>query len=714
MPRAAATSVENNFTKGLITEVTGVNSPENSVSSSLNVIYDRKGRALSRNGLAFEEASVLQPIVQTGVISEFLWETVSNNAGVSFEVVQTGYIIRFFLASGSTSLSAGLKSFQIDLRSYKVGSFLDTDVASARCAFSSGKGYLFIAHPNCETLYVNYAVSTDTITVNKIVIEIRDFEGVPDTIGVDARLTTLTPAHNYNLFNQGWYSKAKIQGGVTPNVMDYWHTKLGNYPSNVDFWWYYVIPDTLGTTTGEDNFTPSTESGKTGLLGNTPSPKGHYVITAMSTNRTGLSGVTVPENSSGGYRPSVVSFFTSRAFYAGIGSSGYSSTIYFSQIIERDDQLGKCYQLNDPTSKEYFDLIASDGGTIKIQDINTILDMKVIGQSLYVFASNGVWAITGSNDGPFKATDYTVSKISAFPAVSRTSIVDVGGLPLWWNYEGIFSLQKTQTGLTTEVTNLSQSTIQTFYDLIPQGSKLQAKGAYNDQAGLVYWLYNQQERTDSVYLNVLALDVITGAFYPFTIPDVPTQVVGLSALRASGLSYVQANIVLSTGDNVVTSGNSQIIINSSSSFVSKSKVFKFITTTPVGLVSNMTFSELRDSTTWLDWGVTPVETDFITGYRIRGDLLKQFQTNYLAVITQEIPNGSCYHQNLWDYSDDPNSGRFSNPQQVYRDRTYRDYQRSKLKTRGNGYSLQFRFFGEAGKPFIIVGWAGFETSNQVP
>lgn len=150
--------------------------------------------------------------------------------------------------------------------------------------------------------------------------------------------------------------------------------------------------------------------------------------------------------------------------------------------------------------------------------------MRVIGQALYIFASNGVWSVAGTAETGFKATDYTVSKVSSFPAISRSTIVDVGGLPVWWNYEGIFSLQKSQAGLTTEVTNLSQSTMQGFYDLIPQNSKLNAKGSYNDQQGLVYWLYNAQTSTDNTYLNILVLDAVTGAFYPLEIP-IATQTV---------------------------------------------------------------------------------------------------------------------------------------------------------------------------------------------
>lgn len=180
-------------------------------------------------------------------------------------------------------------------------------------------------------------------------------------------------------------------------------------------------------------------------------------------------------------------------------------------------------------------------------------------------------------------------------------------------------------------------------------------------------------------------------------------------MRSSGLLTSPSNVIVLSNQLVTDSSLNQVYINQNLGFSSKSKVFKFLTAEG----SNLTFSSL-DSEDSLDWSTVAYSAYFITGYRIRGDLIKRFQTNYLAVITQDIDDGSCYHQNLWDYSSDNNSGRFSNPQQVYRSRSLRNYQRSKLKTRGNGYSLQFKFFNEPGKPFIIVGWSGFETSDQMP
>lgn len=711
MARSVATSIENNFTRGLITEVTGVNSPENSVTETTNVIYDRRGRAMSRQGFAYEEGAVQQAIGATGVRNEFLWETVSANNAQDFVVIQIGSTIRFFEVAGDDSLSSGLKAFSVNLLTHKVPSFTDAQVRDTLCSFTSGKGYLFIAHPFCETVFVDYDEDTDTITTTEIDIAIRDFEGVVDNLDIDERPGTLSTAHKYNLYNQGWYTDARfdVSSASVQNVLQTWDNARTDYPANTDVWWYYTQLNNAGVET----FIPSIADARQGLFGNTPAAKGHFIINAFQTDRSTLSGIPgVTEVSSGGLRPSVVAFYQGRAFYSGVGKSGFSSTVYFTQIIERDDQLGKCYQSGDPTSKDNFDLLANDGGTIKIQDINTIIEMRVVGDAIFVFATNGVWSISGTDQTPFRATDYTVSKISSFPAISKTSIVDVGGTPLWWNYEGIFTLRKSDIGLTSEVTNLTQTTIQAFYDMIPQASKLTAKGSFNDQTGLVYWLYNVlPDEGTYKYTNILVFDALSTAFYPFTIPDTSKEVSGIVPVRDVGAVFTEDDVISSLLDNVVTGLGDEVTVNIFVGMAARAKIFKFVTVDG----SNVSFSEISDGS-YLDWGTEEYDHYFVTGYRIRGDILKKFQNNYLSVVAEDLGLGigSCYAQGVWDYAMDNDSGRYSNPQQVYRYRLLRSYQRSKLKIRGNGFSLQFKFFGEAGKPFSIVGWAGFETGDTVP
>lgn len=718
MARSAGVSIENNFSRGLITEVTGVNSPENSVTETKNMVYDRRGRTFPRLAFDYEENHTtpdVDALSQTGVRSEYLWETFASGGTKSFVVIQLGSVIRFFETAEADSLSSGYKSFFVDLATYSSG-FSGPTISSSPASFTSGRSYLFIAHPNCQTLYVKYNEADDTITVNPILIQIRDFEGLDDGLPIGAR-PGLSNLHSYNLSNQGWNSTAQLYRSeyIYPiNVLSSFVSYYGVYPSNADVWWYYLAANPqIGTrpdeATGIEAFDPRLANTQLDLYGSTrPAPKGHHIINALSTNRSAVSGVPVPEESSGGYQPSVVAFYMGRAFYGGIQSQKYASTIYFTQIIQSDTDLGKCYQSNDPTSRESYDLLSSDGGLIKIQDLSNIIDMRVIGESLYVFASNGVWAVTGSDNGPFKATDYVVRKISSFPAIAKQSIVDVGGVPIWWNYEGIFTLQKDSVGLTSEVTSLTLSTIQRFYDDIPAAAKLGAKGAFNDQESLVYWLYQDAAEQTYVFDRLLVLDVGSGAFYPLDLPTSGPDVCGIIPLRTVRSVYDEVQVV-AAGGNVTNSANDPVTVDVLQGLLPTEKVFKFLVIDG----DDASFAEmLRED--YLDWGTTPYEYFFVTGYRIRGDILKKFQTNYLTVITEDVENASCYVQGVWDYTDSPMSGRYTNPQQVCRSRLYRNHQVSRIVMRGHGRSLQFRFFGESGRPFIIVGWSGFETTNDLP
>lgn len=709
MARSVGSTVENNFTRGLITESTGVNSPENSVSDSMNVFYDRKGRAGKRKGIELEPEFQWNSTPVVGAKSEYVWETVSDNTSLDFVVSQVGSILYFFESSGNIPLSQARKSFTVNLLTNKIGVFTDAQVRDTPCSFTSGRGYLFVAHPNCNTVYVSYDTTTDSVSVSPILLQIRDFEGVNDGLPLTTRPTTLTPAHRYNLLNQGWDAKSYATPGPVRDVLPAVFEDRGYYPSNRDVWWYFL---TAQPEAGLEYFdTSNAAMARIDLWGNTPASKGHFIMSAFDSNRNVIAATSgVLEYSSNGQRASCVAFYAGRVFYSGIGRSGFSQNVYFSQIVERDEQMALCYQSNDPTSREISDLLDSDGGVIEVQDVNTIYDMRVVGDSLIVFASNGVWSISGSDNGAFRATDYKISKISNFASISRSSIVMVSGTPIWWNYEGIFTLTKSDVGLTNDVTSLTTQTIQTFYDDIPQVSKRFSKGVFNDQERLIYWLYSSVDSAEYTYDRVLVMDASTGAFYVYTIPILPERAVaGLVSVRSTGVSRSIDTVTTSTNDPVVVTGGDQVILSMIDAFTVGDKVLKLLT---LGSGNQVSFSEIY-SEDYLDWGQN-YDAEFTTGYRIRGELLKKSQTNYLTVITEDVINSSSYMQPLWDYSNNQDSGRYGNPQQIYRNRLHRDYQRSRLKVRGNGYSLQFRFFGEQGKPFVIIGWAGYESVTGAP
>lgn len=717
MARNAGISVENQFTKGLITEVTGVNSPENSVSESLNVIYDRKGRALKRKGLDYEFDYGMNniPTAHSGASSEYVWDTAQTG---SFVVIQFGRYLHFFSNSTNESLSKSKKPFIIDLDLQRAQGVAWDFVGNFSCSFSSGKDYLFVANPFCDPFYVKYDRVNDTLSTTRINIKIRDFEGVPDGLGIGERPGGLSNEHRYNLMNQGWYISTLLAHGKGDNANSlgnsYW---AGTWPSNSDIPWLWKRPGDMGWMEFDRYFRD------TNITGNSAAPKGHYILDAFYMQRNGHRGdgwgahttSGVPVTTSGTARPSCISFFMGRIFYSGVDADDYRSSIYFSQVVERDEQIGFCYQSNDPTSEHAFDLLANDGGVIKILDIGKIIDIRTFGKTLFVFAENGTWSISGTQTSPFSATDYTVSKVSSFGVLSRLSIVELGETPVWWNNEGIYILGKDQTGLEAQVTNASESTIQTFYDQIPNNSKMYAKGVFNDQSNLVYWLYSKVGNDDPYdYDSALVLDVQTQGFYPLSFSNQNNKISGCIALR--GLERISVvEDVISNSDGVVTTHGEPIEVEVGFKIEVSEKLFKFVTI--VRGSNEMTFSDLT-SEDYLDFSKTSPEEYpdyFITGYRVRGDLMKKFQTNYLVVMTEDAGHtASCYLQGLWDYKTNSITGRFTNPQEVYMYDPLTKYHRRKLRIRGSGYSLQYKFYGAPGKPYIIIGWAGFETANATP
>lgn len=120
MSRSAATSIENNFSKGLITEATAMNYPENSVIETDNCIYSKNGKVIRRYGIDYETNYVINPYSDMGIvdtapdpsllyqdlaIQEYEWNSVSNDGNTSFVVVQVGNVITFTRQARLTRLA---------------------------------------------------------------------------------------------------------------------------------------------------------------------------------------------------------------------------------------------------------------------------------------------------------------------------------------------------------------------------------------------------------------------------------------------------------------------------------------------------------------------------------------------------------------------------------------------------------------------------------
>lgn len=348
----------------------------------------------------------------------------------------------------------------------------------------------------------------------------------------------------------------------------HYRSRTGRYPSNAQMWWLYKRPLEIGTDEPPKSYLEVFDPGMHYQLtiGNAPAPKGHYILQEFHADRSAVSGVQGLEvRSAGSYRPQAVAFHAGRVFYAGTNVAGFNTKIYFSQILERASQVQECFQANDPTDEDLRDLLPSDGGVIVCPEVSEVYHMHSQGQSLFVFARNGVWQITGSEGIGFRANDYSVNKISGVPAISNMSFVDVEGVPIWWNKTGIYTLVLDQVG-TASVKSLSEDTIKTFYDKIPGENKKYAKGAYDALNQRVQWLYKDTEAEDDddqyIYDRILNLDTRTGAFYPYTPAQTRTKFRGIFAVEGYqmehivDLVYVNDDLVLVESETV---GNESLI-----------------------------------------------------------------------------------------------------------------------------------------------------------
>lgn len=251
----------------------------------------------------------------------------------------------------------------------------------------------FAVRPGDNITYIVGVVS-DYVGTNLVVLVIQSVQ---------------SPPGNYT----GW--------NITPEpaLIAKWNAASGSFPSNSDVWQHHtssrdVASTSAGITTTDtfDRFDPARTLGeRPAPLGR--APRGYWRLKAWDQQRTEVSGVLALAPVTTTLRPRTGAWFAGRVWYAGVDMQVFTEKIYFSQIIEHPSQLGKCYQVNDPTNDEFFDLLPSDGGVISIPGAGQVIKLFPIQNGLLAFTTTGIWFITGREGIGFIATDYTVVKLSS-------------------------------------------------------------------------------------------------------------------------------------------------------------------------------------------------------------------------------------------------------------------------------------------------------------
>lgn len=209
MARNSGSVVGNNLARGLITEATGLNFPDDAVTDAENVVFNPVGSVERRKGIDIDgSATALTYSDSTGVIKEFVWNAVAKSGGFTFLVQQTGAAIHFYELTQEPGLSGGVQAATVNLSAYKAAG--SPDITKHPASFASGNGWLFITHPHCNPVVVRWNEDDEIFEHAPIHITIRDFVGIEDTEGLLDEPTDLTDEHHYNLRNQGWAQKVRV------------------------------------------------------------------------------------------------------------------------------------------------------------------------------------------------------------------------------------------------------------------------------------------------------------------------------------------------------------------------------------------------------------------------------------------------------------------------------------------------------------------------
>lgn len=365
------------------------------------------------------------------------------------------------------------------------------------------------------------------------------------------------------------------------NPITFYKQTVGNYPSNAQVWWSMKRPPELGTDKPPKQylevFDPSLRYQVS--TGNTPVAQGHFVTDAFRLDRSNVSGVEGLNVTTAGHtRPQAVAFYEGRVWYAGAYTANYNTKIYFSGIVLKPNDVGHCYQEADPTSEEIRDLLPSDGGVLVIPEMQKCVKLMPFGTALFAFADNGVWQIGGSVGQGFKANDYSISKLSGTPALSPFSFVSVEGTPMWWNRAAINTITPSQNGVAT-VQSMTDLTIKSFFDDIPEQSKQYAKATYDLLTRRVQWLYRSTATDDITqifnYDSALIFDTRVGAFYPkWNISTNPRAVIkGLFNIQGESVTQSLENVtsnsilVASNGIQVTSMIETRAIVESKTKYI---------------------------------------------------------------------------------------------------------------------------------------------------
>ena len=753
MARVSTQAEINGFEGGLVTDKNPLQNSPNTTSAESNMSINTDSSRSRRLGFDFEtsyteidSSVVLQPSLGQLGSSMFNWKNAGGDVDKELMVVQVGGSLKIFDLDNTPITSEVI---------YQEGF---TGVYSNVFNYAVVDGILVVGTGLKEVVSYEYDGGTITKTVTDLLIrDLFGVESVADSVELTSpqnfqyRPATLPDEHTYNLRNNTFALPRYNAGNeVLVDPIDAFFDEAGKYPSNSDNLLEYLFAD--ANDSGNRNIerfwpidmrdTPSTSS---------QSPKGFFIIDALERGKSRLEEVqklvdnnpsltktltTLPSDRTPD-GATVVTEHAGRVWYGGfsakvldgdIKSPRMSSYVLFSRLVRDSSDIGRCYQDSDPTSPVDNAIVDTDGGFIRIDGAYDIKAMISVSSHIIVFAKNGVWTISGGDSDGFKATDYTVRKVSSNGLDAARSVVAVDDSVMYWGEESIYLLNVDQVSTEYSSRDITTTVIKDFFLDIPLNDRKTCSGYFDKYTRKVYWVYSSGtlEGTKSSQL-LFNID-----FNAFTVYDVNTISGSLPQIVDLGESqpYIAGDLqsqVTSGGVDVVSGG--ELVVSTTTRRTSSTREVVYLAirgssptiTYSIGAFTDVSYTDWS-SLGGVDSGAFLTSNGF-TGGTSRYEKQIPYLTTFFRQTEDAIDDSynlvnqsSCLVSSRWGWSDSQNSNKWSVPRQAYRIR--RPYMGNvgpidngetmlvtRNKIRGSGKAIAFHFESEAGKDLHIYGWS---------
>ena len=404
------------------------------------------------------------------------------------------------------------------------------------------------------------------------------------------------------------------------------------------------------------------------------------------------------------------------------------NTVLFSQTVTDSNKgYGNCYQDADPTSEDISDLIETDGGYVKFETMGDGVALKTFNRGVLVFGRDVVWGLISPADGIFTATAYDIVELSKAGIAGAKSAVAVADNVFYWSPQGIFQIGvNAQTGSTLFAQNVTQTTIQSYYNNIPLSSKNLCRGVFDYINNRIYWYYPTDANNPTKLDGCLMFDLTYGAFIPFKISEEKSTDM-VSVFETVDANEVEPSVFLYAGDNRVVTDDSYVSVVEPTSKYNRYTAIQHVMRRKEGSLTSFGFCDYN-SRDYIDWGSEPYESYMVsrpimwesfarTGNIISGTysnkqvpilqtLFKRTEEDYTTVKGKYIAQSGAYIRLRWGWSLSDKSNRWDMIQNAYRpqkDFMEHEYVESRIHVRGRGKSFQVEVRNDDNKDFRLAG-----------